>query len=577
MSAMRWVRLYSLGIGYLGQSERARYFLDVEDLDLVADTNVIVVFHADTTLGAAAYFVDVVLEAAQRFQLTFEDHHVVAQYPNGLVAIDGALEHDTAGHRTELRRTEHIAHFGNADDLFATLRCQHARQRLLHVIQQLVNDAVVADVDAFLLRLPARRGVGANVEADHGSARGNGQVDIRLRNATDPGRHDVDRHFLGRHVVEAGQDRFQRATHVGLDDQRQDLGFVLAHVGKHVFQLGSLLTRETFLTGLVGTSLGDFAGLALVGEHDELVTGVGRAVETQDFHRNGRTGLFGRTPCLVAHCADLAGGFTSQQEVAMAQGACLHQCRRHHTAPFLKARFDDHTGSGSLARSGQLEHLGLQQYRIEQFVDTFAGVGRYFHELNVTAPVLGNHVLGGELVGDPLGIGGVLVDFGDCHDQRHTGSTGVLDGFLGLRHDAVVGGHHQDDHVGRLGAAGTHGRKGGVTRSIQEGDGALGRIHVVGADMLGNATRFAGCHTGFADVVEQRRLAVVDVSHYGHDRRSRQLLSGGHTRLELFGQLRFQLFLGGQYRTMTQFFNHQGSDVLLNGLVDIGHGAQLHQ
>ena len=36
------------------------------------------------------------------------------------------------------------------------------------------------------------------------------------------------------------------------------------------------------------------------------------------------------------------------------------------------------------------------------------------------------------------------------------GGPGVVDRFARLRHDAVVGGHHQDDDVGHLGAAGAH-------------------------------------------------------------------------------------------------------------------------
>ena len=39
--------------------------------------------------------------------------------------------------------------------------------------------------------------------------------------------------------------------------------------------------------------------------------------------------------------------------------------------------------------------------------------------------------------------------------------------------------------------------------------------------MLGDAAGFAGDHIGWAQRVEQRGLAVVDVAHDGHDRRAR--------------------------------------------------------
>ena len=48
---------------------------------------------------------------------------------------------------------------------------------------------------------------------------------------------------------------------------------------------------------------------------------------------------------------------------------------------------------------------------------------------------------------------------------------------------------------------------------------ALG-LDVVRADVLRDAARFAAGHVGLADGVEQRGLAVVDVTHDGDDRRT---------------------------------------------------------
>ena len=91
----------------------------------------------------------------------------------------------------------------------------------------------------------------------------------------------------------------------------------------------------------------------------------------------------------------------------------------------------------------------------------------------------------------------------------------------GLRHDLVVGGDHDDHDVGDLRTAGTHGGERLVTGGIEERDGALaGHLHVIGTDVLRDASGFAGNHGRLADVVEQRRLAVIDVSHDGHDGRT---------------------------------------------------------
>ena len=53
----------------------------------------------------------------------------------------------------------------------------------------------------------------------------------------------------------------------------------------------------------------------------------------------------------------------------------------------------------------QLQHLGLQQDRLEQVVDAFAGDRRDVDEDVVAAPVLGDDLVLRQLVLDPVGIG----------------------------------------------------------------------------------------------------------------------------------------------------------------------------
>ena len=105
---------------------------------------------------------------------------------------------------------------------------------------------------------------------------------------------------------------------------------------------------------------------------------------------------------------------------------------------------------------------------------------------------------------DPGGIGVALVDLVDRDDHRHLRRLGVGDGFHRLGHDAVIGGHHQNDQIGDLGAAGAHRREGGMAGRIQESDLLAGlQLHLVGADMLGDAAGFARYDIGLAQGVEQ--------------------------------------------------------------------------
>ncbi len=96
----------------------------------------------------------------------------------------------------------------------------------------------------------------------------------------------------------------------------------------------------------------------------------------------------------------------------------------------------------------------------------------------------------------------------------------VVDRLLGLRLHAVVGSDHDHREVGHARAAGAHRRERLVARRVEEGDLLLAVVHLVGADVLGDAASLARRHLGRADRVQQRGLAVVDVAHDRDHRRA---------------------------------------------------------
>ena len=87
-----------------------------------------------------------------------------------------------------------------------------------------------------------------------------------------------------------------------------------------------------------------------------------------------------------------------------------------------------------------------------------------------------------------------------------------------LRHESVVGRDDQNNDVGDIRSACSHGRESGMTRCVDEGDGVSLPIDRVGTDTLGDSTRFSGGDLGAADGIEQGGLAVVDMAHEGDDR-----------------------------------------------------------
>jgi len=77
----------------------------------------------------------------------------------------------------------------------------------------------------------------------------------------------------------------------------------------------------------------------------------------------------------------------------------------------------------------------------------------------------------------------------------------VFDSLLGLRHDAVVGGHHEDDDVRHLRASGAHLGERLVARRVDERDPLVPDGRLIRTNVLRYSTGLAGLHAGLADAV----------------------------------------------------------------------------
>jgi hypothetical protein len=214
--------------------------------------------------------------------------------------------------------------------------------------------------------------------------------------------------------------------------------------------------------------------------------------------------------------------------------------------------------------------------------------GRDLDEGGFTAPIIRHQPLFLELLAHLHRIGVGMIALVHRHDDRALGSLGVAERLERLRHHAVVGRDHEHNNVGDIRAPGAHGAERGVTRRVEEGDLRQLVLAVrmrhgnrVSSDVLGDATGFTGRDIGFANHVEQRGLAVVDVAHDGDDRGARLEL------LDLVLLVEFHLFDGGvdsatalallHFKPEAVFRAQPLGDDLVDGLVDVGHDLQLHQ
>ena len=90
----------------------------------------------------------------------------------------------------------------------------------------------------------------------------------------------------------------------------------------------------------------------------------------------------------------------------------------------------------------------------------------------------------------PLGIRPRLIDLVDGDDDWNLSCLRVMNRLNSLRHDAVVGGDHEDRDVRDLRAAGTHRRERLMSRGVEKYDLFAFAVYLIRADSLRNSARF---------------------------------------------------------------------------------------
>ena len=83
-----------------------------------------------------------------------------------------------------------------------------------------------------------------------------------------------------------------------------------------------------------------------------------------------------------------------------------------------------------------------------------------------TTPFFYEVVHGGQFFPDLVGVSSRFINFVYREYNGYSGSTGMIDGLNGLRHDVIIGCNNDDGNIRYLGTSGTHGRKRLVSRGI---------------------------------------------------------------------------------------------------------------
>src|SRR5215207_3961024 len=524
----------------------------------------------------ALLHVGVVLQAPQRLDPAVIDDRAVADEAAARAARDAALGDVAAGDRADARGAEDRAHLDGADRLLDLLGREHALHRVAQLVDRAVDHRVGADLDALAVGDDARLADRADVEAEHDGVGRRGQVDVGLGDPADAGAHDLHLHLGLRQLRDLVLERLERAGDVGLEHQVEVLDLAAARL------VEDRLERH-LLAGAAGLRLALQAEAALVGElaraavvldHAHVLARLGHAVEAEHLDRLRRPRLLHPAALVVVQRAHAAPVGTGDERVTDLQRAAVYEHGHDGAAARVELGLDHDPGGLGVRVRLQLLDLRQQQDRLEQVIQVGLRLGRDVHEHRLAAPLLGLQAELGHLGAHAVGLRALLVDLVDRDEDRHLGRLRVVDRLARLRLHAVVGG--DDDHrdVGHLGAARAHGGERLVAGRVEERDLLVAVVDLIGADVLGDAARLAGRDLGLADRVEQRRLAVVDVSHDRDDRRTRDELVLGVL------ELRLGVDLVGRVHDLDLLVELVGDH--LDGVVgqrlgERGHLAQLHQ
>src|SRR5665811_1437585 len=518
----------------------ARDLAHLVGLDDVVNPDVVEAAQVDTALESLANLGHVVLETTQTGDLdALTDDSTRTDDPRLGAALDLPGADQRSGDIAELGGLEDLAHLGGAQlDLFV-LRLQHALQRCLDVLDGRVDDRVEARVHALAVGQLGHPLGRLDVEADDDGAVDRRQVDVVLRDRAHPAVDDpqVDL-FADVDLEQRVLERLDRTRHITLEDEVEVVDLARGQGLVEVLEADPLATLGQAGRALSGfTTLGDLTSGAVVGCHQERVTGAGHGGQTEHHDRTRRRSLLNRVTVLVQHGADAAVATAGHDGVTDAKRSGLDQHRGDRATTLVEVGFDRHAARVLVGVGPQVERrIGSQEHCLKKRVNVGVLLGRDVDEHRLAAVLLCNQVVFGELLADLVGVCPLLVHLVDGDHDRHSGGLGVVERLDRLRHHAVIGGDHEDRDVRDPGTSGTHRREGLVTGGVDERDGALDalvlREDLVGTDVLGDATGFTLLDLRGTDRVQQAGLSVVDVTHDGHDRRtSLEVL------VALFGQL----------------------------------------
>ena len=152
---------------------------------------------------------------------------------------------------------------------------------------------------------------------------------------------DLGVDLLALDFAERGADRFERALHVGLDDEVELLFLALLECVEKAFERGALWCGQLAEPLALHALRAEFLRGALAFEDHELIAGKGQAGEAEHAAGRGRTGFLDRLAVVVDQGFHFAEKLAADEGHADFERAGFYDDRGGRAAALLDLRLDD--------------------------------------------------------------------------------------------------------------------------------------------------------------------------------------------------------------------------------------------
>ena len=189
-------------------------------------------------------------------------------------------------------------------------------------------------------------------------------------------------------------------------------------------------------------------------------------------------------------------------------------------------RFNDEAFHGRMFVGGNVADVGREQNEVEQFRNAGAFLTGNADPRQRAAEAFQIDAVFKKRVLRSVNVGTFFIYFRKCHDTRNACCFDSFRRFNRLRFCTVFRRDNEDRNVGGGESARAHRGEGFMAGRVEKGDRARAacRIthHFVRGKPLCDAARLAGDDIRLAQVIEQGRFTVIDVSHDRNHRRARR-------------------------------------------------------